>query len=33
MKRWWCRLMHNALMQPVHGRAICRVCLQVWRVL
>ena len=30
MKRLWCRLFHNQLMQPVNGKACCSICQEVW---
>ena len=30
--RWWCRMAHNNVFHPVHGKYICGVCLREWPV-
>ncbi len=32
ISRLWCRAMHQKAMWPIHGKYICRQCLQEYRL-
>jgi hypothetical protein len=31
-KQLWCKLFHNALMWPMHGKVTCKICLITHKV-